>query len=188
MLKTMLLALAVAGCIDTRPAVTTHPQDVAVAELAGRRATMIGWLHAYAQAGEFPVGPDGMPRSVFRDDRGVRCPMAELIHKSGRDDLVDTVVRTNNALRLADVHDGPLHDWMLGSGLTETEIAMVQGALEPAGMDLDLGNRMLATAEARAEVRGRLATAETALRDGTRHALADAAARLPRDRDVLATK
>ena len=64
-------------------------------ELAQRRAQMIAWLHDYAQAGQFPQDADGNPLSVFRDARGVRCPMAELIYRSGHGDLVDQVARTH---------------------------------------------------------------------------------------------
>ena len=39
----------------------------------------------------------------------------------------------NNEVRLADVQEGPLWDWMIGSGLTHDEIAMVQGAMEWSG-------------------------------------------------------
>lgn len=157
--------LVLAACTARPAAQSPRP----IAELAARRAQMIQWLHEYKEAGVYPIDGAGMPLSVFRDARGVRCPMAELIHKSGRDDLVDAVAAQANDLRLADVHAGPLYDWMMESGLTLPEIAMVQGA-----MNVDLGpleyvpeQREILQASARAEVRGHLATAEVALRDNT---------------------
>lgn len=131
-MRTLLALSLVAGCSITKPA-PVSPTDTTV-ELAARRAQMIGWLHDYRERGVFPVDGIGRPQSMFMDANGNRCPMAELIHKSGRDDLVAAVVKENNAVRLADVHEGPLYDWMLSSGLTMTEIAMVQGAA-----DIDYG-------------------------------------------------
>jgi hypothetical protein len=154
-------------------------------ELAGRRAQMIGWLHDYYVAGVFPTDASGLPLSVFRDDKGVRCPMAELIHESGRDDLVEAVVREDNAVRLADVHEGPLHDWMLGSGLTEDEIATVQGAMsfdQIRMQELVEQPRIVA----QGEVRGRLEMAEAMLRANTGHALEVAVAQLPQGVNVAA--
>ena len=149
-----------------RPHAPVTPTDTTV-ELAARRAPMIGWLHDYGEAGAYPTDLGGQPLSVFRDANGVRCPMAELIHKSGRDDLVDAVVAENNAVRLADVHDGPLHDWMISSGLTEQEIAMVQGAMNINMMQWRERAQDLRLAAAQAEIKGKLEVAEVALRDAT---------------------
>src|SRR5260221_2136150 len=109
MMRTLLALSLVAGCSITKPA-PVSPTDTTV-ELAARRAQMIGWLHDYRERGVFPLDAAGRPTSVFMDANGNRCPMAELIHKSGRDDLVAAVVAENNAGRLADVHQGPLDDW-----------------------------------------------------------------------------
>ena len=126
---------------------------------------MIQWLAEYEDAGVFPTDDAGMPASVFRDARGVRCPMAELIYRSGHAELVDAVARAHNSLRLADVHDGPLLEWMETSGLSRGEIAMVQGALTMDQMRLFRGysQQEVRTAAAIGEVRGRIETAVTAL-------------------------
>lgn len=148
------------------------------AELAGRRAQMIAWLHDYMEAGQYPTDDAGLPRSVFVDSKGVRCPMAELIWRSGHQDLVEAVAREHNEVRLADVHDGPLVAWMEGSGLTMDEINLIQGA---ADIDMvwlqEVPNQE--TILARGEVRGRLESAEQALRAGTQHSLEVAVATLP---------
>jgi len=125
----------------------------------------------------YPTDEAGMPLSVFRDAKGVRCPMAELIHDSGRDDLVDEVAKTANDVRLADVHTGPLYDWMLHSGLSLDEIAMVQGAMSVEELQQMRESQQIHLVAARAEVRGRLASIETALQNGTGHALAVVAAK-----------
>ena len=175
----------------TATAPQTSAQPAAIAELATRRAQVISWLHEYTEAAVFPTDSLGRPLSVFEDEHGVRCPMAELIYRSGRADLVEATKRDNNTVRLRDVTSGPLLDWMVSSGLTRDEIAMVQGVMEidyawmrqpieptnapMLAREADHARRAEALA-ARAQARGRLETAERALRDGTRHALVEAAA------------
>lgn len=178
-----MLMLALCACHAAPRTTTTTP---ARDELAARRAQIIEWLADYAEAGVFPTDASGWPLSVFRDAQGVRCPMAEVIYRSGHGDLVDAVARENNAVRLADVHDGPLYDWMLGSGLTGEEIAMVQGVME-IGMQWQLEQPdrpepSETTILARARIRGRLETAVRALRDNTAHSLEVAATQLPAHR------
>lgn len=187
MLKSLLAISVLAACSSTtttaKPpapvAVVAPVPDDTVIELAARRAQLIGWLHDYREAGAFPIDALGMPASVFKDQSGVRCPMAELLHKAGRDDLVDAVAKEANGVRLADVHAGPLHAWMLSSGLTEQEIAMVQGAMNISMTWMPEENpeheRIFA---GRAAVRAKLEIAEIALRDNTAASLAAAAKRL----------
>lgn len=175
--RTLLALALVAGCGTARPPVAP---TTATVELAAQRARMIGWLTAYEQAGVFPVDATGQPISVFVDTHGTRCPMAELIHDSGRDDLVGAIAREDNTARLADVHTGPLHDWMLASGLTLDEIAMIQGAMNIDEMMLarQYARIEVRQAAAKAEVKGRLETAETALRNNTPAGLASATTQL----------
>ncbi len=182
MKRFLVVSVLVACSATTPPPVAVAPttaSNEAVLQLASQRARLIGWLHDYREAGIYPTDAAGRPASVFVDAQGVRCPMAELLHKSGRDDLVEAVAREANAVRLADVHTGPLHAWMVGSGLTMEEISLVQGA-----MNVDFGwmqyneeaSQMLA---ARAEVRGKLEASEIALRDNTAASLSNALKRLP---------
>ena len=175
-IRSVLLVTIVSACSTTKSPAPTLP-SAEIAELAARRAHAIQTLHSYREAGIYPTDDTGMPLSVFRDSKGVRCPMAELIHDSGRDDLVDEVAKTANSVRLADVHTGPLYDWMLHSGLTLDEIAMVQGAMTIEEMQQVGESQQVHLAAAKAEVRGRLASIETALQNGTGHALAVVAAK-----------
>jgi hypothetical protein len=155
-MRRLLTFVMVVGCATT--ATTSAP------ELAGRRVQMLGWLHEYIVRAEYPTDGDGLPISELIDERGVRCPMAELMHRDGRDDLVAWGARTNNHVRLADVNDGPLADWMASTGLSRVEIDLVQGGLtidETRRIDRQaLGVEVTA---ARAEVHGRLAATERAL-------------------------
>ncbi len=171
------------------PAVAELDHAMVAGDLAARRAQVIRWLDDYYDAGQFPTDATGKVISVFRDTRGVRCPMAELIHRSGHDELVDAVVAQANDLRLADVHDGPLYDWMLQSGLTRDEIVMVQGAamIDYSGIQFDIqpqiqprpqpkpreqpSHDIIVATAARAEVRGHLKTALQAIRANTQNAL-----------------
>lgn len=175
----LVISILLAACHTT-----TGPVAPTTPDLAGRRAQMLAWLHAYAEAGQFPQDADGNPRSVFRDARGVRCPMAELIYRSGHGDLVDQVARTHNDLRLADVHGGPLYAWIVESGLTQQEVAMIQGAMTVEEMKMmaeqrpQLATAINAGAVKRAsewgQVKGHLATAEVALKMATPASLAAA--------------
>jgi hypothetical protein len=177
----LVLVLALSACSITPKPVAAPPVaasvDVPVSnELALRRGRLISWLHDYRVAGVFPTDDKG-PISVFVDAHGVRCPMAEMIHLSGRDDLVEAVHRENNAVRLADVHSGPLYNWMLSSGLTQEEVALVQGA-----MNLDQQQRFFieGTSElATANIEGKLEMAEAALESATPQSLPIATRRLP---------
>ena len=167
------------------PPTTTHAQLAAHRDQlrAQMRLQLIEWLGEYAEAATYPTDANGWPLSVFRDANGVRCPMAELIYRSGHAELVEAVVASNNALRLADVQDGPLAAWMAESGLTRDEIIMVQGAANiPMMVDSrSLDQVQIATATGR--VHGRLDTAAVALRDHTPDSLAALAAPATLDRD-----
>lgn len=93
------------------------------------RATLIGWLREYRDAGEFPRNdrlPDrAMP--FFRDSRGVLCAMAYLIERSGRGDLVDRVASTRNNAFIAELADNPaLVGWLDSAGLSVAEAARIQ--------------------------------------------------------------
>ncbi len=204
-LISMMATAATAIACSPRPATheaaravepTAVPQVAApadadvVAALAARRAIALDRLRAYRLAAAYPVDADGLPAGVFRDEHGVRCPMSELIFLSGHPALVDDVVRTNNRLRLADVHDGPLLAWMQTSGLTRDEIIAVQGVMELSFGNIEGGNgealQIVFAApdglqRAHAEVTARLVEAEAALQADTQASLAIAAAQLPAD-------
>jgi hypothetical protein len=97
------------------------------AELALHRTQQIERLGSYAQGAQFPHNyGKAMPTHVFRDSAGRLCAVANLVHQDSRDDLVDRTAREHNDLAIADVHDGPMLDWMLSSGLTQEELVRIQ--------------------------------------------------------------
>ncbi len=183
--------LAAAACSSTssaKPVLVPAPIAVPslaaqdnVIQLAQRRAQLLGWLHDYREAGVFPADATGKPASVFMDANGVRCPMAEMLHKAGRDDLVAAVVSEANGVRLIDVKQGPLHDWMLSSGLTMDEINLVQGAMNISmdWMPIEEEVPQEHILAGKAAVRAKLEVAEMALRDNTAASLTQIAGKLP---------
>ena len=169
-----------AACGDGGHRAATTADPVLTA-LAARRNAALARLDAYAARAQFPVDDDGLPVGIFRDRSGVRCPMAEVIQLSGRADLVDAVARTDNHLKLATVHDGPLMDWMRGSGLTHEEIVMVQGAMSWRTGSRETPNgipREMIAAMARQQVQGRVMADVAVLRAQTAGSVVAAAARL----------
>lgn len=97
------------------------------AKLAKNRAANLARFRVYQRKGVFPNNTytDGK-LNVWRDAFGNLCAAATIIQLSGNADLVQRTGAQNNFIRLADVTDGPLMDWILTSGLTQDEIAAIQ--------------------------------------------------------------
>jgi hypothetical protein len=98
------------------------------------RATLIGWLREYREAGSFPRNDRFLDRAMpfFRDSRGVLCAMAYLIDRSGRRDLVDRIAATRNNAFIPELAGDPdLRAWLDSTGLSSTEAARVQPAYGP---------------------------------------------------------
>jgi hypothetical protein len=129
-----LLSASAACATQPRPIVTPRPPVVKVdraaqvrQHLADRRAENVARLVAYRDAGVFPrnrVSDDVI--NVFRDERGLLCAVATLIFEDGKLDLVEQIASTNDYIKLATVKDGPVMDWILDSGFTQEELAMIQ--------------------------------------------------------------
>ncbi len=101
--------------------------DLSKAQRA-RRTAALDALARYREAGRFPVNVDVVGRApVFVDHRGVRCAMAELLHGTGEDALVERVAATNNLARIHDLaSDSALLRWLEHHGLTVDEAAAIQ--------------------------------------------------------------
>jgi len=90
------------------------------------------FFRTYEKAGVFPSNiyqPNLL--NVWRDADGHFCAAATIVRASGLTDLADRVAEQNNFIRLADVTQGPLMDWILTSGFTQDEIAMIQKPFSP---------------------------------------------------------
>jgi hypothetical protein len=97
------------------------------AKLVERRAANLARFRAYQKAGVFPRNTyQGKQLNVWIDEAGHLCAAATIIKASGQDELVQRVGEQTNFLRLADVKQGPLMNWILTSGLTQEEIVAIQ--------------------------------------------------------------
>ena len=107
-------------------------RDVVRAQLVANRAANLARFRAYQKRGSFPSNTmtDGR-LNVWRDLEGHFCAAATIIRASGQIELVDDVAEQSNFIRLADVEEGPLMDWILTSGFTQEEIAAIQEPFEP---------------------------------------------------------
>jgi hypothetical protein len=102
------------------------------AKLLEHRAANLERFRAYRKAGIYPdnVYTPGLA-NVWRDQAGHYCAAATIIRASGQAALVAEVAGQDNFIKLADVTSGPLLDWILTSGLTQAEIALIQRPFRP---------------------------------------------------------
>jgi hypothetical protein len=106
------------------------------AVLTSRRARNVAAFRAYADRGSYPHNFDTSGAlNVWIDQEGRMCAAATMIWKSGAKALVRQVAKDDNFIKLGVVTDGPVLDWMLTSGLTQSEVAAIQepfmGHMEP---------------------------------------------------------
>ncbi len=102
------------------------------AKLAANRAANLARFRVYQKRGVFPsntYSPNKL--NVWLDEDGHFCAAATIIKASGQDALVDRVAEQSNFIRLSEVRQGPLMDWILTSGLTQSEIAAIQEPMMP---------------------------------------------------------
>jgi hypothetical protein len=106
--------------------------------LANARAKNLAEFVAYQKAGVFPSNThkEGLT-NVWRDKAGHLCAAANLVLKSGNRALVDKVAEQTNFLKLADVKQGPVMDWMLTSGFTQEELVAIQRPYRPVSRQVD---------------------------------------------------
>ncbi len=151
-------------------------------ELAERRAVHLDRLHAYAERGTFPANLDFYERTpYFVDAAGTRCAVGELMHADGLGEVVAAIAKADNQVRVADVKDGALIDWVLRSGLTQAECALIQPTYEHLERE-----RKRKLEEERLRIQAHLLSVEERLRVDSPRSLATALRRLlPHIRDEL---
>jgi hypothetical protein len=116
----------------TQPARLRAPVDRAalIQALAKRRAHNLAAFRAYRKGGVYPHNfVRSGPLNIWIDEEGHLCAAATMIDKDGKHQLVVDTSETNNQIRLLDVTDGPLMDWILTSGLTLEEIDRIQAPM-----------------------------------------------------------
>jgi len=110
----------------------TGPDTTALrAALVKQRATNLKRFEEYRQKRVYPHNLYAADmRNVWKDPDGHLCAIATLVHDSGNDDLVDSIAKDENFVKLADVTSGPIVDWILTSGFTQEEAVMIQAPTE----------------------------------------------------------
>ena len=104
------------------------------AKLASNRAANLARFRAYQAKGVFPSNVYANTKlNVWLDEDGHYCAAATIIQMSGNDELVAQTAEDNNFIKLGDVTQGALMDWILTSGLTQAEIAAIQEPFMPVG-------------------------------------------------------
>ena len=121
--------------------------------LATARQANLAAFHTYRIGGVYPHNTYQPGKlNVWTDAEGHICAAATIIKMSGGTELVLQTARTNNFVRLMDVKDGALMDWMLTSGLTQREIAMIQLPFMDERSPAEIRNEARAAARATARV------------------------------------
>jgi len=112
------------------PPRVTPSRDAVVKALAKRRAHNLASFRAYRKSGVYPHNFIRRgPLNVWRDRDGHLCAAATMIDKDGQHEIVNEIALNNNGLRLLDVTEGPLMDWILTSGFTLEEIDRIQAPM-----------------------------------------------------------
>ena len=107
------------------------------AKLLERRAENLARFRAYQAKGVFPQNTFVKGKlNVWIDDAGNLCAAATLINASGKEELVKLVGEQTNFIRLGDVKQGPLMDWMLTSGFTQEEVVAIQAPMVYSGDEM----------------------------------------------------
>jgi hypothetical protein len=102
-------------------------RDTVRARLLANRRANLERFRAYQKLGVFPSNVyTKRTLNVWRDEDGHLCAAATLIQGSGNADLVARVAEQDNFIRLVDVTQGPVMDWILTSGLTQAELVAIQ--------------------------------------------------------------
>lgn len=101
------------------------------AKLEAKRKQSLDRFLAYRDAKSYPRNTyqPGL-QHVWLDEEGRLCAAATLISADWGYDATAKIAEQDNFIKLADVHDGAIADWMLMSGLTHHEIVAIQEPME----------------------------------------------------------
>jgi hypothetical protein len=104
------------------------PTDHLDEDRRAARIALLDELRAYREAGAFPrnlAAPGRVP--VFVDDRGIHCAVGYLLHRTGADEIVQSIRESRNLALLPDLLDEPgLAGWLDAHGLEAGEAAWIQ--------------------------------------------------------------
>ena len=96
--------------------------------LLQRRWQNIARLRAYQRLGRFPKNDNDprQPQPIFVDMHDTACAVGHLMRQSGWTAEVESIADLDNHVYVPDVTSGPLVAWVLQSGLTQEEAAIIQ--------------------------------------------------------------
>lgn len=108
------------------PLAAPNRADVRAA-LVELRAKNLASFRTYWKGGVYPSNVySSKLLNVWRDEDGHFCAAATIMVKSGSEALAIELADDNNFIRLADVEQGPVMDWILTSGFTQEELVSIQ--------------------------------------------------------------
>ena len=109
-----------------------------IRRLAARRELQLERLLDYAREGRFPLNRHyaGEARPIFVDALGTHCAVGHLMALDGWEVEVNAIARTTPNVLVREVDDGPLIAWLLTSGLTREEAALIQPGYFPPSNDV----------------------------------------------------
>ena len=127
--------------VDDGPALRMPARSLDRAELRAklqeRRKLNLDRFRAYQAKGTFPQNTYVKGTlNVWLDETGNLCAAATIINADGHEELVKIVGERANFIRLKDVTQGPLMDWMLTSGFTKEEIVAIQAPMVYTGDEM----------------------------------------------------
>ncbi len=108
--------------------------------LRDSRVAQIIRLDLYRMRGRFPQNEHHAQLAIpiFVDHYGTACAVGHLMRESGWQQVVDTIERENNLVYVPDIKTGPVVHWIVYSGLTQEEAAMIQPIYDPPPADATL--------------------------------------------------
>lgn len=105
------------------------------AKLRERREQSVARFLAYREARVYPINTVTLGlEHIWVDELGHLCAAATIISADWGYDQTVAAANGDNFIRLADVTDGALAEWMLTSGLAHHEIVAIQEPMEGGGM------------------------------------------------------
>lgn len=92
------------------------------------RGVQLQRLAAYRDRGSFPLneGQSAHPAPIFVDRHGTACAVGHLMRCSGWSDAVDAIRKSNNLVYVPDAPHSEIAAWVMTSGLTFEEAALIQ--------------------------------------------------------------
>ncbi len=107
---------------------TEDRRDARRAKLLASRHRNLEVLEAYRERGRFPQnnGKHARHTPIFVDSSNTACAVGYLMRQSGAGSVVDSIKKSNNHVYISEATNGPLIEWILTSGFTKEEAALIQ--------------------------------------------------------------